>query len=376
MLLGGAFVLAAPSASADAGAAFCQMGYGGGPVVSGVQVVLVQWGAGVDPGAQALLPATYRTLFATPYLDWLSEYYTTGRVDGGQSIGRGTFVGAFTVTPTFDGGGPAGLGATPDTDIASELVAQIQAGTLPMPAVDSAGNARTFYVVQMPPGQDVVLDDRGQEHACIDFCSFHSTIDVGGLSVPYGIVPDMAGPCIGACGATTYTDQLTLTHTLVTLAAITDPQEGLGWTNNIANSPCGGEVPSGCKRLGAAGAARVCGLLVADGWSNVQNACTAGIDGAADAGCIEEFDAGASPSDAAPPPSGDAGGSSSDAAADAGAGASGGPASTTTASCSCRIAAPGGVSPIAAFAGGAAAVAAACLRRARRRHRPRRHDDQ
>src|SRR5579884_3555851 len=76
--------------------------YYGGPVISNVKIVSVFWGAGVDSDVQNNIGNFYSALTNSSFMDWFSEYNTNvtainGRAGTNQSIGRGSFIGNFTI---------------------------------------------------------------------------------------------------------------------------------------------------------------------------------------------------------------------------------------------------------------------------------------
>src|SRR5579864_3996399 len=125
--------------------------YYGGPVMSNVQVVVVLWTGKVDPGEVANAPGFYSTITTSPFLDMLSEYSTIGlngqdgQPGSNQTIGHGTFLETVTITPSTANSSikcspaVANMTCVSDAQIASELLAQIHAGRLPPPQLDSAG---------------------------------------------------------------------------------------------------------------------------------------------------------------------------------------------------------------------------------------------
>src|SRR4051812_49308232 len=127
--------------------------YYGGRVVSNVQVVQVLYGAGsydphVTSTASPSVATFYQGVLNSPYVDWLTEYDTNllPAPQSNQTIGRGSFASQVTITPSA-----ANNGATiDDTNIQAELAAQIQAGVLPPPSLDNAGNNNTYYAVYFP----------------------------------------------------------------------------------------------------------------------------------------------------------------------------------------------------------------------------------
>ena len=218
-----------PRLSAPAGS---HLNYYGGPVISNVEVIVVFWGTGVDVSVQSGIGQYYSDLSGSSYIDLLSEYDTVGvtPVGGGtptgQSIGHGTFLGAYTITPSF-------VGTTvDDTNIQAELAAQIQAGHLPAPTVDAQGFSNTLYMTYFPPGISIT---QGGSSSCTagGFCAYHGTLLNGGLDVPYGVMPDM-GPtsgCATGCGSGTTFDIYTAVSSHEFAEAITDADVGLATSN-------------------------------------------------------------------------------------------------------------------------------------------------
>jgi hypothetical protein len=220
---------AAVPASAPAGA---NLIYRGGRVVSNMQVVQVIWGTGsyipqVTNVAAPSMASFYQGVLNSPYVDWLSEYNTSGLAapTSNQFIGRGSFATQVVITPSA-----ANNGATiDDVNIQAELAAQIQAGTLPAPTHDAAGNNNTYYALFFPHGKLLTLEGYS---SCSTFCAYHGTIaNAGGAGeIYYGVHPDFqAGSgCEFGCGAAptafgNYTQ--VASHELI--ETITDPEVGL-----------------------------------------------------------------------------------------------------------------------------------------------------
>ncbi len=213
-------------------AAAPHLNYYGGRVVSNIQVVEVIYGAGtylpqVTSTAAPNIPSFYQGVTNSAYVDWLTEYDTTGlpAPTSNQAIGRGGLVQPVTITPSA-----ANNGATiDDSNIQAELAAQIAAGTLPAPTRDVAGNNNTYYAVYLPQGK-VITFQGGQ--SCVLFCAYHNTVaNVPGFGeVYYSVHPDMetGSGCESGCGAATtafgnYTQ--VASHELV--ETMTDPEIGL-----------------------------------------------------------------------------------------------------------------------------------------------------
>jgi hypothetical protein len=233
--------------------------YYGGRVVSNMQVVQVLYGTG-SYNAQVAGTSTpnmgtfYQGVLNSLYVDWLTEYNTTTQsgTRTNQTVGRGSFLTRVTITPSA-----ANNGSTiDDTNIQAELAAQINAGHLPAPSTDAAGNNNTYYAVFFPPGKTIT---QGGSSSCVSggFCAYHGTIaSVGGHEIYYGIHPDMqAGSgCATGCGSTgsvfgNYTQVAshemieTITDAEVGLATVLGPP--LAWYDNT-----NGEIGDICNGQG------------------------------------------------------------------------------------------------------------------------------
>ncbi len=271
--------LIATCLAASAALAVTNVNYYGGRVLSKVQVVLVYWGTGVDSTITSNLPGFYDDVTASPYIDWLQEYDTVEKVgfsDGlpgsDQRIRRGTFVGAFTITPSITGS------SVTDAQIQAELAQQIADGHLPPIATDGAGNANSYYVVVFPSGK-TITGPTGST-SCVQFCSYHETTTINGHNVPYGVLP-YQGPgtgCASGCGTGTYLQNVTMNHAHTLLEAITDTEIGLAtvvgrpvaWYNPTAGQ---GEIGDICNGQQATLTINTHTWTVQKGWSNALQSC-------------------------------------------------------------------------------------------------------
>jgi hypothetical protein len=189
--------------------------YYGGPVIGNVKVYAVMWGPNVDTTTQQQISGYFTAVVKSTYIDWLSEYNTTGKaVDGrqgtNQTIGRGTFGGLVTIAPVNS------AKTLQDTDIQAEIDHQIDGGVLPHP------DANTLFMVYFPPGIKIELD--GSE-SCSAFCAYHLnyTSKTYG-TVLYGVMPDLGGMCSFGCGfLSNRFDSLTAVSSHELVEAITDP---------------------------------------------------------------------------------------------------------------------------------------------------------
>jgi hypothetical protein len=189
--------------------------YYGGPVISNVKVTAVMWGPNVDSTTQSQIGDFFKTTVNSTYMDWLSEYNTTikavdGRQGTSQSIGRGTFSGVVTITPSNTSKSLA------DTDIQNEIDAQINAGHLAKP------DANTLFMVYFPSGVSITLDG---SKSCEAFCAYHMNFEskTNG-QVLYGVMPDLGGACSFGCGfLSSRFNSLTAVSSHELMEAITDP---------------------------------------------------------------------------------------------------------------------------------------------------------
>ena len=218
------------NSSAPAGA---HLSYFGGPVVSNAHVVQVLYGTGsyntqVAGSSSPTMGNFFSDLLGTSsgYINLLSQYDTN--ISGGtnQIIGNGTFGGIFQIAPSA-----ANDGSTiPDANIQAELVAQINAGHLPAPVLDAAGNVNTIYMIYFPPGKTIT---QGGMTSCVagGFCAYHGTTSstLNSKHLLYGVLPDMqAGSgCSTGCGASSVFGNYTSVTSHELSETITDADVGI-----------------------------------------------------------------------------------------------------------------------------------------------------
>ncbi len=201
--------------AADAVAASAaHLTYWGGRVVRNPRVVIVVWGSGtyqsqVVSSSSSNVVAFYNGIEKSPYVDWLREYNTPT-----DSIGRGSVVGRYTITPAARNNG-----ATVDdiANIRTELAAQIRAHHLPTP------DANTVYALFFHRGQVVRQGGTDSSHG---FCAYHntvrytSTVNLRYMVLPPGATGTHCGPVPGFGNL-----EIAASHEL--LEATTDPDVGL-----------------------------------------------------------------------------------------------------------------------------------------------------
>ncbi len=219
--------------SAPAGA---HLTYYGGRVISNVQVVQVLYGGSQSQYASYVwstsspsMATFYGGVGNSAYFDWLTEYNTTLSGGTNQTIGRGTFLNQKIITPSS-----ANNGSTiDDSQIQSELTAQLNAGHLPAPTTDAAGNVNTIYMIQFPHGKTITM---GGSSSCQagGFCAYHGTLALNGQHLYYGVLPDMqsGSGCDTGCGSdpSPFNNQTSVaSHELI--EAVTDAEVGLATSN-------------------------------------------------------------------------------------------------------------------------------------------------
>jgi hypothetical protein len=206
--------------------------YFGGPVVSNVHIVQVLWGNGsyfpqVSSTSTPSIASFYGDITGSGFITLLSQYNTPASGGTNQTIGNGTFDGQFTIIPSVSGS------TVDDTQIQSELLAQINAGHLPSPMLDSAGHVNTAYMIFFPPGITIT---QGGSSSCVSggFCAYHGTTSstLNGSNVLYGVHPDMqagSGCDVGCGGSSVFNNYTSVaSHELAEL--ITDADVGIATT--------------------------------------------------------------------------------------------------------------------------------------------------
>lgn len=219
--------------AAPAGA---HLSYFGGPVISNTHIVQVLYGSGsfnaqVAGSASPSMGKFFGDILGTSsgYINLLTQYNTPASGGTNQVIGNGTFDGLFQIVPSA-----ANNGSTiDDTNIQSELLAQINAGHLPAPVLDAAGNVNTLYMIYFPPGKTIT---QGGSSSCVGggFCAYHGTTSstLNSKHVLYGVLPDMqAGSgCATGCGSSTTFNNYTSVTSHELTEAITDADVGIATT--------------------------------------------------------------------------------------------------------------------------------------------------
>jgi hypothetical protein len=218
--------------------------YRGGPLLTGVKVFTVFWGAQWEQPALSQsvtnLNGFFDFILKSALIDQLGEYSVPA-----YSIGHGSRIGSATVTTppvthrVFDGA-------------VQHMLRQEIAVNSNFPQPD----ANTLYFVYLPPG---VVAVQGGSRSCQAFCGYHN--DIAGR-VFYALMPYPG--CLGCTGTMNPFEALTSTSSHELCESITDPIPGQGWYDDV-----NGEIGDICawqtKQVGA--------YTVQKEWSNSANAC-------------------------------------------------------------------------------------------------------
>ena len=252
--------------------------YYGGPVIGHAKVSTVFWGANINAKVKAAMPAFYAGVVNSTYMDWLNQYDTNrnavdGRAGTNQTIGRGTYNGTFTIKPT-----QGSATVVTDEQIQAELEAQINAGVLPAPTMDS------LYMIHFPSGMKITMSDGsgGTATSCQQFCAYHFGFKAkSGANVYYGVMPDLSSvSCSMGCGmGASLIDRTTISASHELIEAVTDafptPGSNPGYPQ-AWNTTDGMEIGDVCQ--GGNGKLQVGSqtFTVQQEFDNVKGACTTG----------------------------------------------------------------------------------------------------
>jgi hypothetical protein len=222
---------AAVGFAAPAGA---HLTYFGGPIISNVQVIQVLYGSGsynsqIAGTTSPTMGNFFADITSTGLITLMQQYNTNISGGTGQVFGNGTFAGLFQIVPSAGNNGST----ITDTQIQSELLAQINAGHLPGPTNDALGNPNTLYMIYFPPGKTI---SQGGSNSCQagGFCAYHGTTSstLNTKHVLYGVLPDMqAGSgCSTGCGTSTVFGNYTSVTSHELVEAMTDADVGIATT--------------------------------------------------------------------------------------------------------------------------------------------------
>ncbi len=194
--------------------------YHDGHVVGNVKLIGVVWDSWTydgrvprDAGPRTL--STYFTaLAASPFVDQLHEYSAAG-----QSIGRGSFAGWYTIHPAAANNGAS----VTDAQIRRVVANQIAQGHLPAPT----GNR--VYVLFFRKGQTVLQGGGDSVHT---FCAYHDSVPTPVHQAYFVVMPYQVDTRGCSNGDGNAFDDVTFIAAHEIAETITDPANGGGWWDN------------------------------------------------------------------------------------------------------------------------------------------------
>lgn len=227
------------------------LSYGGGPLLTAVEVSVLFWGAAWQQTAQTPLIQRLNPFFdfvlTSSLMDMLAQYSVPGK-----AIGHGRRLGSSTVTNSEPGGG---TGQVSDSQIQQALRGWISGGTVSQP------NGNSLYFVYLPP--NVTASDPQGDVSCNQMCGYHWYVAGSNPEIYYAVMPFPG--CSGCLGSLSTIDALTSTSSHELCEAITDPQPWSGWNDN-ANGEIGDICAWQTQVLG--------GFTIQKEWSNGSNVCS------------------------------------------------------------------------------------------------------
>ena len=269
ILLAGVVWLAFLGATGTAGASN-NVTYQGGPVAHSMTGVLVDWGASVNSmytnetsGDPGLIKYLASQSGSTGDIGGVIAQYMDS--SGHNAANLDSYGQQYQITPSVTGT------TISDSQIQTELAAQMTAGNLPAPAGNGLG---TLYLVLFPSG-DVecadATDCSANSPSYPVFCAYHSSFQLSsGAYVLYAVLPDdTSGPMSTDCGASSvFNDQTSyLSHEWA--ETISDPLGNAWWVNNSSSPDNGNEIGDTCNQIMTTEG----GWTVQQQWSNVDGTC-------------------------------------------------------------------------------------------------------
>lgn len=223
--------------------------YHGGPVLGGVEVVTIFWGAAWAETAQATLAqnlnAFFDSILQSSLMDLMAEYSTPS-----QAIGHGSRVATVTLSQSEPGSPqPGGGRSVSDAQIQTALQGWVADGTVP------AVTANMLYFVYLPPG---VVSTLGGDASCTTYCGYHNHV---GTTLFYAVEPYVT--CAG-CTSGEILDTQTRISSHELFEAITDPALN-GWYDDTTGEEIGDICNTDTRTVD--------GYTVQSEWSQAQAAC-------------------------------------------------------------------------------------------------------
>ncbi len=238
-----------------------KMLYYAGPVIANVKAVAVIWGAHVNPTTVKQIPGFLKAITNSTFIDQLKQYDTNitgvnGMGGTDQFIGRGSFVGEYTITPKNT------ATRLSDAQVQTELEGQIAAGKLP------AADLNTLYLIYFP--RNVTITAFGMT-SCVAFGAYHSSVSASATpsNVFYTVEPD--------CGLGFASQTVISSHELAEAVSDAIPTPGSHPAYPQAwNTSNGSEIGDLCQAYKGRLTAGAVGYSVQEVFLNSTNACGKG----------------------------------------------------------------------------------------------------
>ncbi|KAI8616605.1 hypothetical protein BC830DRAFT_1117385 [Chytriomyces sp. MP71] len=201
----------------------------------------------------------YTFLVSSPYMDVLAQYSIKG-----TRIGRGSVRGWYLEANP--------MAVVSDAQIQAYLKGLVKAKMI-------SPNRNSYFPIHLGPNTTVIL---GGLQSCRDFCGYHRSFPISGISqtpyIYYSVIPDQSGACYGACGTSLdpFTD-LTAVSAHEFAETVVNPGWGsakyfaspLGWYNGY-----GGEIADICgSALDTLKDSNGTAWAVEKLWSNAHGKC-------------------------------------------------------------------------------------------------------
>ena len=235
--------------------------YFAGPVIAKVKVVSVMWSANVAATTKAKIGPFLNAIVHSTFADQFAQYSTNivgvnGMQGTDQTIVRGTYSGQFIITPANK------KKTVTDTQVQTELLAQIAAGHLP------ASDLNTLYMIFFPSNITIVLDG---SKSCVGYGAYHfaTSTTVSPSNVFYGVMPDCGGGLNSLTVATSHEFAEAVTDAIPTPGS--NPAYPQAW-----NNAQGYEIADLCEGLSTTLTTKKRSYTITEVFTNSTNACATG----------------------------------------------------------------------------------------------------
>jgi hypothetical protein len=220
-----------------------RLSYHGGPIISNIKVVKVDWNGNVDPTTSANMTAFYSAFVTSEQWAGLNQYNTVRNANSGPNNGQPGTQQNLGLGTAQSASGTLNQTATNVTDAQIQTAIAGQLGTT-LPTPDS----NTLYAIHFPPnsiisafGWTSCQGNGGPNHAW--FGAYHNafTTTVNGQSqrVRYAVIDDSTVDCGGAYPFQAALDNQTHVASHELMEAATDPDLNAWFDDNTSPGEAG-----------------------------------------------------------------------------------------------------------------------------------------